>query len=183
MALTFHHSVPAAEKTDEQLFSVDNEAASNDQTKHEGAELKASVRRTKRPLKTDMYLHPISAVDGFPARKRRLLKRYKQAENVGGGSQMVEEKSDGMDADSSSDGEEYDKDTSYTMIRRRQLAALRTRMKEKPTKPPHRTVMRDLWSEDGEPDTRIRVVIIILCVILVQCLWLSGHSDGCKILS
>ena len=144
--------MPAAEKTDEQLFSVDNEIASTDQGKAgEAKEHVASVRRRKRPLKTDMYLRPISAVEGFPARKRREIKKHKRQTKIDDGEdQVMEDNADGVDVDSSSEGEEYDKDTSYTMVRRQQLEALRKRTRKNPPKPTHKTVVKDLWADDGE---------------------------------
>ena len=113
---------------------------------------KEAVRRRKRPLKTDMYLHPISAVEGFPVRKRR-SKKYKLNKAVkmegvkeGGLGHMTSKKTGGSQTDSSSEDEEY---CSYTDIRRQQLSTLKSRMKCNPPKPVHTTVMRDLWA-DGE---------------------------------
>ena len=144
--------VPAAEKTDEQLFAVDNEITSTDQAKtDETKEHAETVRWRKRPLKTDMYLHPISAVKGFPARKRRAIKKHKkEAKSDDRDSQMMEDNADVVDVDSSSEGEEYDKDTSYTVLRRQQLEALRMRTKKNPPKPTHKSVVKDLWADDGE---------------------------------
>ena len=145
--------VPAAEKTDEQLFSVDNEVTSADQVKTEETKEHAStMRRRKRPLKTDMYLRPVSAVEGFPARKRRAIKKHKkQTRNDDRDGEEMEDSLDGVDVDSSSGGEEYDKDTSYTILRRRQLEALRMGTKKNPPKPTHKTVVKDLWADDGKP--------------------------------
>ena len=152
-------SVPAAEKLDEQLFFVHNESAPDDTpSKMDEAHLeRLSMRRRKRPLKTDMYLQPISAVEGFPVRKRRVVKKHKQlaeaVERRGKDDRLTcdRNKTGGVCAivDSSSDDEELDKSASYTEIRRQQSAKLKSQAKRNPPKPVHKTVIKDLWA-DGE---------------------------------
>ena len=154
-------SVPAAEKLDEQLFFVHNDSAPDDgdglgkmAEGHQAERL--SVRRRKRPLKTDMYLQPISAVEGFPVRKRRALKRYKQQAKA----MEKRDKDDRLNScctnetggvrasmDSSSEGEEWDKSASYTEMRHQQSAKLKEQAKRNPPKPAHKLVMKDLWAD------------------------------------
>lgn len=115
---------------------------------------KLPIRRRKRPLKTDMYLCPISAVEGFPACKRRVIKKYKQAKAIEkrkqGSTRVSVDKIGGTNTDSSSEDEEYDRSSSYSEIRRQQSAMLKSRMKQNPPKSVHTTVTRDLWLGDGE---------------------------------
>lgn len=154
----FARSVPAAEKLDEQLFFVHNESApdGNDPSKttkeEEQPAERSTVKRRKRPLKTDMYLQPNSAVEGFPARKRRVTKNHNKltkamettdkSSRLGGDVNMT-----GAGVDSSSEDDELDRTTSYSEIRRQQLAKLREAAKQNPPKSVHRTVMKDLWAD------------------------------------
>ena len=150
-------SVPAAEKLDEQLFFVHNDSAPDeidgvDKTAEGQRPERLAVKQRKRPLKTDMYLQPISAVEGFPVRKRRVIKRHKQQTNT------VEKmnKDDwfctnatrgGVCAVASADSSSEDDDSaSYGEIRRQQLAKLKEQAKWNPPKPVHKTVMKDLWA-------------------------------------
>lgn len=169
----FLTSVPAAEKLDEQLFFVHNESATDEQSKTDNQSKdsvpikpeKMTVRRRKRPLKTDMYLRPISAVEGFPVCKRRLIKKYKQRK----ASEMKKKKNrldqetdnaDGLDDDdSSSDNGEFDVNAAYAEIRRQHLAELDAWMKNNPPNPAHATVTRDLWAE-GE--SHFYFIIIVM---------------------
>lgn len=169
-AVIFHNvchifdSIPAAEKVDEQLFFVHNESGSDQQSKIDGKSEesvsmkpeKITVRRRKRPLKTDMYLRPISAVEGFPVRKRRLIKKYKgrkaseKKKNLDNRlDQVTTDNTDGLDDDdSSSDDGEFDVNAAYAEIRRQHIAELDAWMKQsKSQKQMHTTVARDLWAE------------------------------------
>lgn len=153
---------------DEQLFFVHNDSAPDDsgdlgkasETSKQVERL--SVRRRKRPLKTDMYLQPISAVEGFPVRKRKAIKRHKQQ-----AAKAMEKRDEDSrlsaccvnettgvwaGVDSSSEDDDWDKSASYSEIRRQQLAKLKEQTKRNPPKPVHKTVMKDLWA-DGELGT------------------------------
>lgn len=158
-------SVPAAEKLDEELFFVHNESGSGDKSKSEEGEVKQekmTVRRRKRPLKTDMYLRPISAVKGFPVCKRRVIKKYKRRKaSKSAEPKETQETADkagsSINTDSSSGDEEYDIDASYAEIRRQHLAELESWMKRNPPNQVHTTVMSDLWA-DGEILSRLTSV-------------------------
>lgn len=155
MYATFFDSVPAAEKLDEQLFFVHNESATDEQSKTDVKTEKTTVRRRKRPLKTDMYLHPISAVEGFPVCKRRLIKKYKQrkaSEKKKKENNRLHKATDKTDViddddDTSSDNGEFDVNAAYAEIRRQHLAELDAWMKRNPPNLDHATVTRDLWAE------------------------------------
>ena len=161
MFATLFDSVPAAEKLDEQLFFVHNESATGERSKTDDESKdsvpikpeKMTVRRRKRPLKTDMYLRPISAVEGFPVCKRRLIKKYKQRKalekkNSNNRLDQAKDNTDGLDGDdSSSDNGEFDVNAAYAEIRRQHLAELDAWMKRNPPNPVHTTVTRDLWAE------------------------------------
>ena len=150
-----YDSVPAAEKLDEQLFFVHNDSAPDDGDKTAEGQRpeRLAVKRRKRPLKTDMYLQPISAVEGFPVCKRRATKKHKQQAK----SMEKMDKDDRLhtcctsviggvcaSVDSSSEDDDY---ASYSEIRRQQLAKLKEQAKLNPPKPVHKTVMKDLWAD------------------------------------
>jgi hypothetical protein len=146
---------------DEQLFFVHNDSAPDDgddlaKTTEGQRPERLAVKRRKRPLKTDMYLQPISAVEGFPVRKRRAIKRQKQQAKAMGKMDRDDRlhtcctnETGGVCAagvDSSSGDDDC---ASYSDIGRQQLAKLREQAKRNPPKPVHKTVMKDLW-EDSE---------------------------------
>lgn len=162
---------------DEQLFFVHEESGldetSTNNDEHPLRVEETTVRRRKRPLKVDMYLRPISAVEGFPACKRRVVNKYKlrkalEKEKEQRVSQMTLEKPGSTSihghTDSSSDEEEYDTSASYSEVKRQQLAALKSRMKSNPPKPVHTTVMRDLWA-DGEIHNMLFKLLIIAIIM------------------
>ena len=154
------NSVPAAEKLDKQLFFVHNDSApDNGDGVDKMAELEGqrperlAVKRRKRPLKTDMYLQPISAVEGFPVCKRRAIKKHKQQaksmEKMNKGDRLhtcCTNETGGVIAGVDSSSEDDDC-ASYSEIRRQQLAKLKEQAKRNPPKPVHKTVMKDLWAD------------------------------------
>lgn len=146
-------SVPAAEKLDEQLFFVHNDSApdgGDDLDKLAGGQRpeRLAAKRRKRPLKTDMYLQPVSAVEGFPVRKRRDIKRQKQQAKKGDSlCTCCTNETSGVciaGVDSSSGDDDC---ASYSEIRHQQLAKLKEWAKRNPPKPVHKTVMKDLWAD------------------------------------
>ena len=173
MSATLFDSVPAAEKLDEQLFFVHNESATDEQSKTDDKSKdnvpikseKMTVRRRKRPLKTDMYLRPISAVEGFPVCKRRLIKKYKQRKasekKKKNRLDQATDNTDGLDDDddSSSDDGEFDVNAAYAEIRRQHLAELDAWMKRNPPNTVHTTVAGDLWAE-GKSHFSIIVLVV-----------------------
>ena len=139
----------------EQLFFVHNDSVPDsgdgfviDKTTEGQRPERLAVKRRKRPLKTDLYLQPISAVEGFPVHKRRAIKRQKQQAKKDNSLRIccTNETSDvctaGMDSSS-----EDDDCASYSEIRHQQLAKLKERAKRNPPKPVHKTVMKDLWAD------------------------------------
>ena len=139
----------------EQLFFVHNDSAPDsgdgfviDKTTEGQRPERLAMKRRKRPLKTDMYLQPISAVEGFPVRKRRAIKRQKQQAKKDDSPCVccTNETSDVCAAGVDSSSED-DNCASYSEIRRQQLAKLKERAKRNPPKPVHKTVMKDLWAD------------------------------------
>ena len=139
----------------EQLFFVHNDSVPDsgdgfviDKTTEGQRPERLAVKRRKRPLKTDLYLQPISAVEGFPVRKRRAIKRQKQQAKKDDSLRIccTNETSDICTAGVDSSSEDDDC-ASYSEIRRQQLAKLKERAKQNPPKPVHKTVMKDLWAD------------------------------------
>ena len=150
-------SVPAAEKLNEQLFFVHNDSAPDsgdgfviDKMTEGQRPERLAVKRRKRPLKTDLYLQPISAVEGFPVRKRRAIKRQKQQAKKDDSLCVCctnETSGPGVCTAGVDSSSEDDDCASYSEIRRQQLAKLKERAKRNPPKPVHKTVMKDLWAD------------------------------------
>ena len=122
------YRVPAAEKSDEQLFFEERAASEADRA--------PPTKKAKKPLRSEISLYPNSAVPGFPPRKRKKAKSHSiVAQNT---------------ADSSSEGEEFEKSVSYNVLNSQKSQKLAMKMKENPPKSTVHHATKDLWSQSGE---------------------------------
>ncbi|XP_064403115.1 ribosome biogenesis protein NOP53-like [Halichondria panicea] len=120
--------VPAAEKSNEQLFFEERLAKDTDNA--------FTVKKSKKPLRSELSLHPNSAVPGFPPQKRK----------KGNKSSMIV--TSGL-TDSSGDDEGYDKSASYQTLHTQQSKKLAKWVRENPPKSTVILARKDLWSQDG----------------------------------
>ena len=133
-------SIPATEKSNEQLFYV--------QKKIDGTKDTIPSKKLKKPLISELRLVPNSAVPGFPPCKRRKkvtkLSRCNQTDQSGAEVKLTH-------VDSSSDEDGYYKSASFQQQNSRENNKLATKMKEQPPRSSVQVAIKDLWSEKGIP--------------------------------
>ena len=133
--------VPAAEKLDEQLFFEERTASEADHV--------PPTKKAKKPLRSELFLYPNSAVPGFPPRKRKKEKsHFIVVQNT---------------ADSSSEGEEFEKSVSYNVINAQKSQKLARKMRENPPKSTVHHATKDPWSQSGE----LRALALLIIIITV----------------
>ena len=133
----FVHSIPAAEKQDEQLYFVQKEVKEDDSSSR-------SKLRKKKPLKSEAYLQPNPAIVGFPARKRKRTDSKFNRKDMGDANSVSQK-----DIESSSEDEEYDTSVAYTHLRNERESKLASLRKQRPPKPSIQTTAKDLWDNEG----------------------------------
>ncbi len=137
--------VPAAEKSNEQLFFEERLAKDTDNA--------FTVKKSKKPLRSELSLHPNSAVPGFPPQKRK----------KGNKSSMIV--TSGL-TDSSGDDEGYDKSASYQTLHTQQSKKLAKWVRENPPKSTVILARKDLWSQDGEASSVCIIVVVFSLYIM-----------------
>ncbi len=132
--------MPAAEKSNEQLFFEERFVKDADNT--------STVKKSKKPLRSELSLHPNSAVPGFAPQKRKKRK-----------SSMIVTTS--VLNDSSGDDEGYEKSASYQILHTEQSKKLAKWVRDNPPKSTVILARKDLWSQDGKASS---VCCIIVCI-------------------
>ncbi len=124
------YRVPAAEKSNEQLFfeerTVSDTASVSTRTK------------VKKPLRSELSLHPNSAVPGFAPRPHKANK-LAVVKTLG---------------DSSGDEEGYAKSAAYQTLRIEESKKLAQKMDENPPKATVHRAYKDLWNQEGESECK-----------------------------